>query len=380
MKSKKLRIYPTGLQKLEFKKWSDTSRYVYNNGVKEIQTEGNEAINFYNLRNKFVTAKDNPLIKEWELETPKDVRAGALRDLVKAYKTAFSNLKNGNIRKFNVSFRSKRNGFQSIEVPKTAIKIDENDNIDIYKSYGLDKIKKCKRDSLPEINFDCRLQLNQHRQWFLIIPYEQQKYEKPENKNKRPKCSLDPGIRKFQTLYSPNKVEKYTTNYDLLRRLKDKISFLYSQRSNKVIKSYIFKKKQLKLWLRHKNLIADFQHKLCNYLSNNYSEIYLPKFESQKLTKKLNRTSNFNILNLQHYAFKERLRLKCSELDSKLIDCTEEYTSKTCTRCGEMNDNLGSSETFKCSGCKLVIDRDVNGARNIYLKMECTNKKNKISN
>jgi len=74
-------------------------------------------------------------------------------------------------------------------------------------------------------------------------------------------------------------------------------------------------------------------------------------------------------LNLQHYKFKGRLRHKCKEYSSKLKDCTEEYTSKTCTRCGQINE-VGCSEIYKCSGCKLVIDRDINGARNIYLKCE----------
>jgi len=46
----------------------------------------------------------------------------------------------------------------------------------------------------------------------------------------------------------------------------------------------------------------------------------------------------------------------------------ESYTSKTCTKCGEQNKNLGSSKHFKCSKCGLEIDRDINGARNIYLK------------
>lgn len=52
----------------------------------------------------------------------------------------------------------------------------------------------------------------------------------------------------------------------------------------------------------------------------------------------------------------------------ELIDCTEEYTSKTCTRCGRINHNLGSNKVFTCASCKLIIDRDINGARNILLK------------
>ena len=76
-------------------------------------------------------------------------------------------------------------------------------------------------------------------------------------------------------------------------------------------------------------------------------------------------------LNLQHYKFKERLRFKCSEYGSTMVDCTEEYTSKTCTRCGILNNKLGSSEVFRCPHCKLEIDRDINGSRNIFLKCLC---------
>jgi len=42
-----------------------------------------------------------------------------------------------------------------------------------------------------------------------------------------------------------------------------------------------------------------------------------------------------------------RLNFKCTETSGKLIDCTEEYTSKTCTGCGNMYD-IGMSETYKC--------------------------------
>ena len=47
--------------------------------------------------------------------------------------------------------------------------------------------------------------------------------------------------------------------------------------------------------------------------------------------------------------------------------CTEEYTSKTCGLCGNINYRLGSNEIYECKKCNLKIDRDVNGARNIYI-------------
>ena len=364
IKTRKLRIYPNKKQCSKLKEWFDTTRYVYNKGVNEIKVNGNKS--FIDLRNKLVTAKGNNLT-EWELNVPKDVRAGALRDLDKARKTAFNNLKNGKIRKFDIKFRTKKFGYQSIEIPKTAVKSvdDFESTFNVFKTYGLGDIKICKRDSIPPIKFDLRLSHENNGRWFLLIPFE----SRIKSSQKNDRCSLDPGSRKFQTIYSPNEIRKITTNQVLLKKLKERISNLAKLRSGKLISPNSYSLKINRLWTRHKDLVTDCHSKLSHYLAKNYEIIYIPKFESQKLTKKMNKTSNFNILNLQHFKFKERLRNKCIEYSSKMKECTEEYTSKTCTRCGQINE-VGSSEIYKCSSCKLTIDRDVNGARNIYLKCE----------
>lgn len=345
-------------QKLILKKWFDTTRYVYNKGLEEINKNSKQS--FYDLRNKLVTSKGNQL-NDWELEVPKDVRAGSLRDLIKARNIAFTNLKNGNINKFSMKFRTKRSGIKSIEVPKSSVRYNsESDNIEIFKTYKLGPIKICKRDSIPvnflnnDQKFDLRMIVDKRGHYYLIIPYE----SKIKSNKSNDLCSLDPGIRKFQTLYSNKEAIKFTVNKESLRKFKNRISNKPHRQINK---------KNIKLWNRHKNLITDMHDKIINYLVNNYSTIFLPKFESQKLTKNKSKTFNFNLLNLQHYRFKERLRTKCIEYSSKFIDCTEEYTSKTCTRCGVLNE-IGMSEIFECSSCKLKIDRDLNGSRNILLK------------
>lgn len=45
------------------------------------------------------------------------------------------------------------------------------------------------------------------------------------------------------------------------------------------------------------------------------------------------------------------------------------HTSKDCSRCGWTNKDL-KGEKFECMNCDLVIDRQLNAAINIYLKME----------
>ena len=38
-----------------------------------------------------------------------------------------------------------------------------------------------------------------------------------------------------------------------------------------------------------------------------------------------------------------------------VIDCHEEYTSKTCSCCGRLNHTLGASKSFTCPFCHFVV-------------------------
>src|SRR5262249_17521274 len=71
-----------------------------------------------------------------------------------------------------------------------------------------------------------------------------------------------------------------------------------------------------------------------------------------------------------HYRFRQHLLHKAREYPwCRVIVCTEEYTSKTCGCCGEINRGLGGSKTFRCPNprCASELDRDINATRNILL-------------
>ena len=59
-------------------------------------------------------------------------------------------------------------------------------------------------------------------------------------------------------------------------------------------------------------------------------------------------------------------RIADKELGIKVIIVNEAYTSKTCSACGLIH-KIGSKSVLKCE-CGLTIDRDLNGARGIFLK------------
>ena len=68
------------------------------------------------------------------------------------------------------------------------------------------------------------------------------------------------------------------------------------------------------------------------------------------------------------YKFRMKLINKAKIFGTTIILCKENYTSKTCTNCGNIKHDLGASKIYKCSKCSIILDRDYNGARNIMLR------------
>tara|TARA_B100000497_G_C7672595_1_gene405997 strand:- start:61 stop:1284 length:1224 start_codon:yes stop_codon:yes gene_type:complete len=402
----KVRIYPTMKQKEILNEWFNTSNYVYNktveaiengnkvnfqqlrdllvtndtkklnqedieqsNKIKELQkmekTEEilekikNEKLKLKNLR-KTLTSMKNPNIQEWELNTPKDVRAGAVNDVIKAYKTGFSNLKNGNIRYFKLQFRKKEKNKASLEISKQISKLKDNNLIlfkNILKDDSVFKIKEKLNKNL-QINYDSRILMKDNK-FYISIPVE----VNPEDKNIPVNyCGIDPGIRTFMTCFGNNGKTEYKHNRILIDKLNKEIYYLKKRRvSNK-------RKALTKREFKKENLINELHWKTINDLIESNDVIFYGDIKSHNIVnggknKRLNKDSN----DLKFYQFKQRLEYKALINRKLIVSVNEAYTSKTCSNCGKINDPK-SSEVYYCSGCNKKVGRDENASKNILLK------------
>ena len=123
-----------------------------------------------------------------------------------------------------------------------------------------------------------------------------------------------------------------------------------------------------------KNITNDLHWKTANYLCSTYKHIFLPSFEVKGMITKLpNRArcisskTTRNMLSLSHYRFKQRLLYMASVRENTVHICNEAYTTKTCGGCG-VQQKMGGKKVFTCQSCPFELDRDFNGARNIYIK------------
>lgn len=94
-------------------------------------------------------------------------------------------------------------------------------------------------------------------------------------------------------------------------------------------------------------------------------------FSSKKVNSKngnLNPMTKRVLGKLSHYKFRQRLKNKCKKYKCHYLEVNESYTSKTCCNCGNLHKSLGTSKTYECIECELILDRDVNAAINILIK------------
>jgi len=117
----------------------------------------------------------------------------------------------------------------------------------------------------------------------------------------------------------------------------------------------------------------ELHHKLNIFLVKTYERILIPNFSSKNVSKKENKLHPLTkrvLGQLSHYKMRERLQGKCEEYSSQYIEVDESYTTQTCGVCGEINKEVKTNKErkYKCRKCKIEIDRDLNGARNIMIK------------
>lgn len=210
--------------------------------------------------------------------------------------------------------------------------------------------------------------------WFAHFPVELKYDARVTNKV----IALDPGIRTFMTCFDGsdflefgngdfNKIAKLCSHLDKLKSKHDK-----SKGHNFKRLRYKLRQAMEKIRTRIKNLRSECHKQVASYLAKNYDVIVLPTFETSEMVikkkRKLKNKTARSMMNWAFYQFSQTLEHLCNRYGSKLVRITEEYTSKTCTKCGHVHRKLGSSKNFKCPNCGYEIPRDFNGAVGIFLK------------
>jgi len=368
MRMRKIKINPTKAQKLMLNKFAGSARFTYNACVAAVNDKTHKNNKFV-LRNAFVTAKNNNFFenKQWLLTTPKSIRQQAVFEAVKNFKSAFSNLRNKNIDKFKVHFKTLRHQRKNGYVLGIEKAVKFKDGILTILPETIGNVRFFEKPPIVKVlEAECSIQRDKYGDFWLQVPV----YKSIKPSCCGPVVAIDPGVRTPMSFYSPNG-NSGLLGLDMKKRIDDikgrvaTIDRRISKADDALRKKLLWHRRRL--FRKYTHVRDDCHWKLINDLTNEYVGVILPHLQTSRLCGMLKSKTNREMFGISHFILKERMSQKCEEKGIMFASPTEEYTSKTCGNCGMLNHKLGASETFRCP-CGLVCHRDLHAARNIYMK------------
>lgn len=386
-------------QKNKIQSWITECKKVYNKCVDKLKTDNT----YFNKGYQTIKASLlNEIYEKIEKTCPYDVLSDEIRIFSSNLKSCFTNLKNHNIKYFEIKKKLKTHSNYSLLIPSKSVQANG-----IFKSL-LGSIENFHLINLP--THDCRLFYNNKcNTYTLMIPVDVQCQFIV---NREEIVAIDPGEKKFIEFFGLKSYGYIGKNIRKpLLKIRDKIKkyqkILYNYKTNrsgeKLRNRKHLKSKIRKLYRKSKNIVKELHNQSANYLCKNYDKIIIPKFETQQMVKhkkssykeyklqyitkegttierrneqakklikiqRLNKNVKYVLNALSHYSFRQHLTEKSVEHGCQLRVVTEEYTSCTCTNCGHKSTKYDKQREKECAYCHYKIDRDLNGARNILLK------------
>ena len=398
LKTLKIRLFPTQEETKKLQMMFEQYRWYYNatvaivyqhygaDKITDIKSYSNRSIRDLIRKYEYTEEEFEHLVfqsfeyKEERDETPippwwnrneihSRLPRGASDKFTSSLNSAISNYKNRNVKHFEMKFMSKKRStdylhFEDKQFPSFIRKIKSN--------YWFTN-SKGRRDRISfsdittiEKGIEIIYEKDTGR-YFLHYPVDRNWFPEEDRRNESQVkfisegdriISLDPGVRKFLVGYDP-RGESIFIGEDAHIELTELLVEIDKTTTHEI---------KCKLWRKVKNLVAELHWKTISFLVENYDVILLPDFRVSQMVKgkKLARITKRLLMMFSFHSFKEKLKYKCSMYNKKLIIVDESYTSCTCGRCG--NRKRTKLEIYSCNKCGLIIDRDVTGSRNIFIK------------
>lgn len=387
---RKIRIYPTKNIKGFFDTCFRATRFIWNNALAYVKNNPDTSKSHISLRQNTMLSDKQLDLEEnaeyrWLKQVPYDTRQLTLKQLASNYKTNFTLLKKKQIKFFKMSFKSKKNPYQVFFINKKALDLP---NLEVFKRRLKGQKLKVRRQLKKWISentaeSDCIIRREKNR-YYLCLPM----IRKPEERGGQPynRVALDPGVRTFQTFYSDQGIagkigDSICEKIFNLALKEDRLTSILNTLGKRPIrgklkrKRYNLKKRCFLLRTKIKNIVKDLHWKTCHYLCTNFKHILLPSYDVSCMVRKglpnkarlIRKKTVRQMLAMSPYEFKQRLLYMGDRRGCKVQIVNEAYTTQTCGGCGNRK-KMGGSKKYKCADCSFVLDRDYNGARNIFLK------------
>ena len=362
--AKKVRLYPSELQEQKLWQSVGTARFIYNWTLakqEENYKNGGKFISDGVLRKEITQLKKNEL--NWLNEVSNNIAKQAVKDACDAYKRFFKGLSD------KPRFKTKKRSKKSFYNDNVKLKVKDNKLVNIEKIGWIktnEQLPIGVKYSNPRISYD-------NKYWYISVGIEQE-----ENQEELTDISLgiDLGVKDL-AICSDGTVYKNINKTYVVRKIEKRLKRLQKQASrkyeqNKQGKEYVKTKNIIKL----EKQIQQIYRRLAN-IRNNYlhqTTISIVKTKPYRIViedlniKGMMKNKHLSkaISKQGFYEFKRQLEYKCKFRGIELVVADRFYpSSKTCSQCGKIKDDLKLKDRVYNCNCGLYIDRDLNASINL---------------
>ena len=365
----------TDEQKISLDRWFAAYVDMYNETIKYFRVcyrlKKKPEMNWMRVRTDILMSAKTKIIAASAVEKKQRIQShiidGAIKKACSNYQAAVTNKMKGNITHFRLRYWKHNKDVKILYVEKISITKKT-----IFPTLLGEEVK-CFRDDLPfdlkviaEKTSDshCDCELHKINNEYFLIASEKIQRQINEKKNL---ISMDPGVKTFMTGISNEEIIKIGDGID--QRLKYYVQKIYRVKTLKNISVKHRKLILIRLRRKLKNIVTELHWKTIKYLTENYKTILIGDLSAKSATsrkkKGANKRNKEMLLSISLFQFKQRLQYKCKLNGCLYSEVDEHYTSQACSCCGQRYD-IKASRVYSCKNCKMVTDRDVNAAKNIF--------------
>ena len=196
--------------------------------------------------------------------------------------------------------------------------------------------------------------------WFVIFSCDNIPVEKIEAEDNH--IGIDVGIESFAVLSNGTKIE----NPKFLRKSEKKLARLQRRLSRKKKGSKNRRKARFKVAKIHERIFnqrQDFLHKTSLTIVKQFKIISVEKLQIRNMVKNHYLARSINDVSWGYFV--QMLSYNVEKTGGQLIKVNPKNTSRTCSRCGAIQDMPLIKREFKCLSCGFVCHRDLNASINI---------------
>lgn len=362
----KFRIYPSKEQQRKIDDTIEVCRRTYNE-LREYRIETYEqtrkGLGKYDLNGCIIHMKSG---RPQMVEVHSHVLQNTSDRLTNAFNNMFARIKRGEHKKGFPRYK-KPQKYRSFCYPDSGFKIKDNKlylskigmvNIKMHREFNSKKDKR-KLIAIKTLTIS-KAPSGKYFASFSCIFEIEQIHKEPDLNNA---IGLDMGLKEYATMDDGVSID----NPRFYRKSEQRLAHLQRMLSRKKYLSHNWHKAKIKvarLYERTANQRYDYTNQISSRIAHKYSFIGIESLNIKGMVK--NKNISKSILDAGWGKFTDQLRYKVSNTGGVVQEIDRFYpSSKTCSRCGHIQDMPLNERTYVCGSCGCVIDRDENASINI---------------